>query len=392
MDRNDLFVRLGRYAPTAERTTSENFFTELVAYILGHDELAQKEFMKSLPKSPTGNSFSGKISVETQQTIESDAADIQGTRPDIWLRYAGGGELIVECKIDAPLRCEQLENYLRYAQGKGGSTRVIVVSKSRNAAAGTNESPYFLGEVLWSMVADRWNKLRKHPERANSVEQFLIDGALEFMEEHQMGPFEPFEQNEMGAPSLWRPFQAKVDKLLARLCDRLQRRQLEAELGLVCERTYPPQCEQQKHFKGLFWGGVNPQVRGDYDFCYFLGFMYGKLNWLFQPAGNDEPESVVFVGAWGADESMKSFLRSEREKLNKGLNSYLFEVLYSADGVHPFLVRRRPLGEFIPCVDQASAILKFFEESDQILAPRVPEIYQRFREPAGVQGQAGPGR
>jgi hypothetical protein len=128
------------------------------------------------------------------------------------------------------------------------------------------------------------------------------------------------------------------------------------------------------------------------DFWYFLGFIYGKLDWLFQPAGNDKPEAVVFVGAWGADESMKNFLRGKCEKLNGELNNYPFTVVYSADGLHPFLVRRRPLGEFINCVDQASAILNFFEESDRILAPHVPEIYEKFREPAGHRNEQGAGQ
>lgn len=45
---NDLFVRLARRAPTAEKTSIENFFTELIGYVLEHEEAACEDFLDAI--------------------------------------------------------------------------------------------------------------------------------------------------------------------------------------------------------------------------------------------------------------------------------------------------------------------------------------------------------
>ncbi|MGI0134531.1 MAG: hypothetical protein ACREBW_06210 [Candidatus Micrarchaeaceae archaeon] len=378
---HDLFVRLGRYASTPERKPAENFFTELVAYILNHDKEARREFFEVFPKPGPGDLSSGEVHVETQQTIEAEAPNIRGKRPDIWI-CGSGCELLVESKIDSNLGLDQVENYLQFAQRRRGMW-VMVVSKRRNdACERVRGRQAFCGELLWSQIADRWNGLRRQPGR-DCVQQFLIEGALAFMEEYDMGAFEPLTEDEMKAPNLWRPFQAKIDKLLARLCDRLPERNWMRELELERVESYPGGCETQGYHRGTLWRSVNRIRRKDADFWYFLGLIYANLEYLPNLVVNEQPQIVVMVASWGADQQMRQFLSDTAGKLNGGLNSYHFEVQSSADGGgHPFLVRSAPLEKFISCNDQASSILEFFEESDRILAPHVPEIYRRFRDRA----------
>lgn len=268
---NDLFVRLSKYAPRAGKSAIENFFTELVGHLLAQEDAARQEFLWFLPSNLADSLRDAQVT--TQYSTESRNIDLAHLRPDLVLR-SGGLELIVENKVDDKLEEKQLRQYLDYAQERRHAY-VVVASRAHNPTVEkfqhNPQFPRFEGEILWWQVADRWSK-----RRTDFSDKYLIEGVLEFMEENQMGAFEPFQQKEISAPNLWRAFVKKRDQLLSRLSMKIGQATLLEACGLRSRGVYPDgETAGALSRKGLVWFSPRDGNAGKADFWYSLGFIYG---------------------------------------------------------------------------------------------------------------------
>ena len=93
----------------------------------------------------------------------------------------------------------------------------------------------FAGEIFWGDVADRWDQKRRHFRN-----QELVNGVLQFMEYHGMGPVRPFKAGEIVGAKLREGFHNKAKGMLTRLQSRLKEPAWVKERGFKAhEGVYP---------------------------------------------------------------------------------------------------------------------------------------------------------
>jgi hypothetical protein len=374
---NDLFVRLSKYPPTKEMTPLENFFTELVGYLLDAESAACQDFLQVVLGNQAKDFRAQRVM--TQQPTQSKSPNLTGLYPDLVLR-SDKSELIVENKVDSKLGRDQLRNYLDYANERPDA-RVVVASRYHNEIVEDKEfkdDPRFLGEILWWEVADRWSKGKAYSN------QFLVDSVLEFMEVREMGALKPYQIEEMAAPALWEEFFKKTNAILERLFKKIPQPDWAKAGKLKSEGPYADGEVGMHAYNGLLWYRPYSPAKGsagESEFWYFVGFRYGGLEWLLPLQEKGEPECIAFVGVWWPEnEKVRGFMVEEAKRLSTTLSAPAFQVGDSENRKGVFLFRRRQLKDFLDHTDQPAGILNFLEESHKKLEPVVPKIHERYRQ------------
>ena len=90
---NDLFGRLARHAPTPEKTSFENFFTELIGHVLKREEAARDDFLDGI-LGKRAKDFRVR-EVRTQVMTESADANLRGLYLDLVLSSGDRAEVPV---------------------------------------------------------------------------------------------------------------------------------------------------------------------------------------------------------------------------------------------------------------------------------------------------------
>jgi hypothetical protein len=374
---SDLFVRLSKYPPTKEMTPLENFFTELVGYLLEREPAACQDFLQ-IALGNQAKDFRAQR-VMTQEPTQSKNPNLSGLYLDLVLR-SDKSELIVENKVDSKLGRDQLLSYLDYASERPDAC-VVVASRDHNEVVeqkGLKDHPRFAGEILWWEVADRWSKGKACSNR------FLVDSLLEFMEVREMGALKPYKIEEMAAPGLWHEFDRKTQKILHRLSKKIPRPDWARGENYKSQGVYSGGKVGAHAYNGLLW--YMPYDRDKpsaaySNFWYFVGFSFGGLEWFLPLHEKGQPECIAFVGVWRPEnEKVRGFMVEEAKRLSSGLSAPAFQVGDSENRKGVFLFRRRQLKDFLDETDQPAAILNFLEESHKGLEPAVPRVQERFRQ------------
>lgn len=386
---NSLFIQLEKYGSTRERSQTENFLTELVAYLLREEQLARMEFVSQVAGGWAKEFSEGQVKIETQVSTQSADLRLNGLRLDLLLTCGNLG-LAVENKVDDTLTEPQLKNYLDYAS-EAKNLKVAVVSRSHQTTVEAyKHHPNWLKETLWREIAERWEQ-----RKMEFSSPWLVQGVLDFMRRYGMGPFEPFTGEEIQAPYLWRRFAEKREHVLSRVSSEIVGAEWAEGSGLVWRGVFPSSTYSKKalYHQGVLSCGANCSNADDCSFWYFLGFQCSKYSWM--PPGNEEPECAVMVGMWVDPESKQTtreFLAGVAERANdnliNGAEGSAFRVLESEDNTGIFLCRREPLISFMHSEDQISAIVDFFAKSHNAIKDKVCEIHKRHLELA-VSRQEG---
>jgi len=103
--------------------------------------------------------------------------------------------------------------------------------------------------------------------------------------------------------------------------------------------------------------------------------MYDPADWYLALDQEGEPECVAFVGFWPNDiDQFEAQMLGVCEALPD------FAIGYSQNQRGMFLVRRRPLRNFLRSPDQRSAILDFLMESHRqvVESVRLPVVYDLY--------------
>lgn len=376
---NDLFIQLEKYGSSKDRTQTENFLTELVAHVLRKEPVAREEYI-TLVAGEWAKVFSkGSAEVKTQVTTQSVEPRLSGLRLDLLLT-CGDSELIVENKVGDELTEGQLHNYLDYAS-EGNNRRVAVVSRVHQATVDSfRDHPNWLKETLWREIAEKW--ARKRNEFSSP---WLIDAMLEFMRRYDMGPIEPFTEEDVKVPELWRKFVAKKEQILSRVSTEIVQPEWAARGQLQRRGVYPPTYSQKAlDYQGVLCCGLNCANADSCTFWYFLGFLYKQLSWM--PPFGLEPECLALLGIWvdpQRKQPIRELLVDAAEKINRrldhGAGDSICRILESENnGV--FLCRQKSLSTFTDFPDQTSAILKFFADSHNAIKDEVSGIRTRYLE------------
>ncbi|MGO8735850.1 MAG: hypothetical protein ACLQVM_23995 [Terriglobia bacterium] len=375
---NDLFSRLEKYG-SKDNAQTENFLTELVAYLLRVERVAREEFVRLVAGKWTGEFSCGDVKVDTQYFTQSHDSRVNGLHLDMILK-CGESELIVENKVGDELTSRQLRNYLDYARERDGR-RVAVVSRDHQEAVRWFQADdKFLKETLWWEIADAW----AGRQREFSCSRF-VDGVLNFLRSHEMGPIQGFSSDELNAPQLWRKFIENRDAILKRLIKQVANPDWPKDCDLGPPSEFPVFGDKDAlDYRGIVWYPQQVKTHTEKShtektrkasFWYFLGFRYRELEWsppLLQP---EQPECCAFVGVWG-ENRIKDFLEERRSQL--ATTQFEFEVLRIQSAI--FLCRRRALQDFVASASQVSDVLKFFMQSHDAVKSMVPEIRRRHLE------------
>ena len=169
-DEKDLFVRLAKYKPTAQKNSLENFATELFVYLLKYCS-ATKNLKKIseeiLQLFAINNLESTQITTQTRE---------KNMQPDIIIE-GKTKKTVIEVKIDASLEDEQLKKYKSLGEA---------FSLTKNYA-------YYVDEIEEEHKI-RWHQIGKIVSQYKGKD-ILIDNFINFLEEEEMGKKEPIQKS-----------------------------------------------------------------------------------------------------------------------------------------------------------------------------------------------------
>jgi hypothetical protein len=172
----NLFVRLSKSYTNAGIGRTEDFFTELIADLLARDSEARKDFLDAAPGDEAKSFHDSKVDRQVGRRLGTDTLCF-----DLVLS-SGRKELPVENKVDAKLEADQLMRYVRYVQRRGRAN-LLVASRDHNKIleqTPVKDRPkFFIGEVLWGEVADRWDygvSSEETPERGVALRRLAHRG------------------------------------------------------------------------------------------------------------------------------------------------------------------------------------------------------------------------
>jgi hypothetical protein len=381
---SNLFVQLAKFRGRPERSSVENFFTELVAELLRQEKAILGETLRILLKGKEALPRAEHVEVRTQVRTCSRRPDLNGLVLDLVLECPTL-KVIIENKVDSQLTKGQLDQYLDYAEEISPS-KVAVISRDPCLEAARCTHRLFLHGFFWSDLANAWSARRESVSN-----QYLLKGVLEFMKEQNMGPTEPFDQEELRAPALWSSFSRKVHALMSCLPRRLEpigdpgdEKELN-RTDLYSNRPDPSGRLKQSGLTGTSWTPLStPPGTVKCDFWYFVGFAYPPYReWWLPPLREKEPEVVVFVAMWPSSDVGK-FEEQVRASVGPLLASG-FELGLSEDRAGVMLFRRRPLREFLTEADSVSRIIEFLESSHRTLvaSEQIPRLHELIRKQRG---------
>lgn len=175
-----------------------------------------------------------------------------------------------------------------------------------------------------------------------------------------MGPFVPFNPDDIGAHARWVAFKAKVDDVAS---------------AVSREPKSSPSATHQTELKckdmigdhvgghaGRVWFAPVDRNPSSADFWYFCGIAYQSESWAFAPTEPGVPECVAFVALWptvGSVESVRETLAGIADPLfQKG-----FRLEISANGRGLSLIKRLPLRSLFNSGRQRSELLEFLREA-----------------------------
>lgn len=383
---SSLFVQLAKFRGRPDRSSIENFFTELVAELFRREKAILDVTLETLLKGSAVLPPAEPVTVQTQVPTRSRRPELSGLQLDLVLDCRTVN-VIIENKVDSQLTKGQLERYLDYAEEIGAS-KVAVISRDRCTEAERCDHRLFLGSFFWSDLADAWSARRESVSN-----QYLLKGVLEFMKEQNMGPVEPFEEEELRAPALWCSFSRKMNALIQRLSRRIEaiggpgdRKDLDHREPYGAGPS-PEGGLNEPGLIGTLWSSPVGTRAGDCDFWYFVGLAYPPYpEWWLPPVPTEEPEAVVPVGMWlsGPPSHVDQF-QAELYPAVEALISQGFEVARTQNLQAVMLCRRRPLREFLAEDGSVTRIIEFLESSHRavVTSGQIPRLHELIRKQRG---------
>lgn len=148
----NLLVRLFSYSPREGRSSDEDFCTECLAWLLQHVPDIRNRFLEQIKVTPNAGKWRVSTQVAFSNREEVVDENERGSRFDLVLEpeSVSAPVVVVECKIDAPVAGDQIDQYRDDAPRKWHERRikprVVLLAKSRHPAVKSH------GRVTWKAV------------------------------------------------------------------------------------------------------------------------------------------------------------------------------------------------------------------------------------------------
>lgn len=181
-----LFVNLLKYRPRDGIKPKENFFTEIVRFVLDNDDVLTKQFLEKMGVKTSSKSF-----------VVTSQEDYGTAIPDLVIKQSNGIKILVEVKVESSANTEQIIRHIK--TGKG---RVCLISKrneddvSEELKKNKNHAQHYIGGFQWS---EFYEIFRKRSEKLSnkSHQHFVLQELLMLMENLSMKPFQNFSDADL---------------------------------------------------------------------------------------------------------------------------------------------------------------------------------------------------
>ena len=183
---NNLFVNIQKYRPRENTNPKENFFTEILAFILNKDKDLFKNFISLI-----GLDYSIETSsINTQVLVERKIIDMEIIIND-------SISIFIENKIDSTINKSkgekdgsifinnQLENYIKIQNSKTKQKGYVVLLTQYSESIDKKIGNQLLTQIFWE---DVYSLLKNHSSK-NNISKFLIDQFIYLMEDENMNPY-----------------------------------------------------------------------------------------------------------------------------------------------------------------------------------------------------------
>lgn len=315
MNNESIFSCLKHYAPSEGSDPKEDYFTQMIAWMLENmpglahayvDLLCGKLHIQL-------NHSTEKISVDTQRVIDID--DGIG-RIDLLIRVGSSIGFVCEHKVNSELSENQIAKYMAHTDQLGNG-RFYSVLVTLNAQQHKQEANVCLvWSDIYSFILARQEEYKDI--YTSPVEEFLIGEFLRYMKENGMGPYEEirpdmiyswFEAQKLGR-SLNTLFSELANEDWMKNCPALDRVRQKND-------SFAPRFSHQ-------WGRVGINFFSEWRPGVFAGVLLDTYDHKLEPLHEEKgPDFVVFLESDYAKRSKKKEDKHNLETYRQITNSVL---------------------------------------------------------------------
>jgi len=222
--KKNVFDSLFSYRPRPDRNPLEDYFTELLGFLLNFDKGFASNWIDELWNETSLPNPDG-LRIFTQYPLgKHGRADLAL----VWTENNRNKSLLVENKIASSLGARgvdehgnsrtQVDNYLFYQSEQGRhEDHKVCIFKLTPEKIYIGSSPHFLDEFLWDRLYKLLSKIVKNRSGlTNSETVFLCGQIKEFMRRHDM-VFENFTIHDLASLAPYGEFRVKRDQLTERI-------------------------------------------------------------------------------------------------------------------------------------------------------------------------------
>lgn len=205
---NNLFVNIRKYIPRKNTNPKENFFTEVLAFILRTDEKLLSKFIEVLGLQQQLFEKSPKVITQSRHKLEKNNKYIdleiiihpENCQPiSIFIENKFGSSVseTIEEKDDENWVNNQLDNYLEIQKARNTVCKGYVVLLTQyNEIIDESKTEKLLKHIYWSDIYELFNNINKH-KSLDEVSNFLINQFVELMRSENMEPYEKIDKKQL---------------------------------------------------------------------------------------------------------------------------------------------------------------------------------------------------
>lgn len=183
---SNLFVNILKYRPRENRNSKENFFTEILAFVLNKDEYLLKNFISLIGLDDSIETFG----IDTQVLEEHKIIDMEiiiNNSISIFIENKLGSTINkLEKEKDGEIFIDdQLKNYLDIQNNKKNNKGYVVLLTQYSEIIDKKIRNQLLAHIFWE---DVYSLLKNHSSK-NNITKFLTEQFIYLMEEENMNPY-----------------------------------------------------------------------------------------------------------------------------------------------------------------------------------------------------------
>jgi len=262
-----LFTRLASYSQNPSKQSLENFTTEVLVHLINNDRVFSRIFIRHIIRDGRILRRFKRASADSQKRFRNGIVD--------FVLNSGESRILVEVKITAAETetkiygkgwVPQVQKYLDYSAGPVA----YLTTKAVGAPYLRSQTKRFLGQCYFEDFYDQLVKTKNHLTDCGRL-------LLEFMEENDMKPLDPFTKQDLLNPGNAFSFAKKCESYLNDIVSKVEpefRRIFRRRTGFatVCfstatECAYISMKKNLPRYEEVKWAGISIWPENDQLVC-----------------------------------------------------------------------------------------------------------------------------